>query len=101
MKDAIVHNYIQNTINITAGTVNITGQKDFVIEAGVLKKYQGEAVDVVVGKCFNNWEGCLWRPENKKRNYSKWCYRNRGARICTLHCINFYYDPGYCYDNWH
>ena len=48
MKDAIVHNYIQNTINITAGTVNITGQKDFVIEAGVLKKYQGEAVDVVV-----------------------------------------------------
>lgn len=48
MKDAIVHNYIQNTVNITAGTVNVVNQKDFVIEGGVLKKYQGEAVDVVI-----------------------------------------------------
>ena len=48
MKDAIVHNYIQNTVNITAGTVNVVNQKDFMIEGGVLKKYQGEAVDVVI-----------------------------------------------------
>ena len=48
MKDAIVHNYIQNTVNITARTVNVINQKDFVIEGGVLKKYQGESVDVVI-----------------------------------------------------
>ena len=46
MKDAIVQNYIQNTVNITAGTVNVVNLKDFVIEAGVLKKYQGESVNV-------------------------------------------------------
>lgn len=48
LKDAIVHNYIQNTINITAETVNVIGQREFVIVAGVLKKYQGEAIDVVI-----------------------------------------------------
>ncbi len=48
MKDAIVQNYIQNTINITADVVNITDQKELVIEGGVLKKYQGESVDVVI-----------------------------------------------------
>lgn len=48
MKDAIVHNYIQNTINISANTVNVVNQKDFEIEAGVLKNYKGESVDVVI-----------------------------------------------------
>lgn len=48
MKDAIVNNYIQNIVNITADTVNVVNQKDFAIEGGVLKKYQGESVDVVI-----------------------------------------------------
>lgn len=48
VKDAIVHNYINNVTNITADTVNVYSQKDFTIKAGVLEKYNGEAVDVVV-----------------------------------------------------
>ena len=48
MKDAIVQNYIQNTVNINAATVNVCSQKDFVIRGGVLEKYCGESVDVVI-----------------------------------------------------
>ena len=45
MKDAIVQNYIQNTVNINAATVNVCSQKDFVIRGGVLEKYCGESVE--------------------------------------------------------
>lgn len=48
VKDAIVNNYINNVTNINAENVNIYTQKDFVIEAGVLKEYKGESVDVVI-----------------------------------------------------
>lgn len=48
VKDAIVQNYINNVITINAGTVNVVSQKDFVIEGGVLKKYQGEAINVKI-----------------------------------------------------
>ena len=48
VKDAIVQNYISNVTNINAENVNIYTQKDFVIEAGVLKEYKGESVDVVI-----------------------------------------------------
>lgn len=45
--DKAINNYnVRNYIN--ADTVNLLGQKDFVIRAGVLEKYQGEAIDVVV-----------------------------------------------------
>lgn len=37
-----VHNHIK------ADTVNVCNQKEFVIRAGVLEKYQGEATDIVV-----------------------------------------------------
>ena len=46
VKDAIVQNYINNVVNISADSINIISQKDFVIEGGTLKKYQGEAVEV-------------------------------------------------------
>lgn len=48
VKDAIVHNYINNVTNINAENVNIYTQKDFVIEAGELKEYKGESVNVVI-----------------------------------------------------
>ena len=52
VRDAIVNNYVtnvtNNVTNINAETVNVYAEKDFVIEAGVLKKYQGENVDVVI-----------------------------------------------------
>lgn len=48
MKDAIVQNYVQNTVNISAATVNVCSQKDFVIRGGVLEKYCGESVDVAI-----------------------------------------------------
>lgn len=48
VKDAIVQNYIQNVTNINADTVNIYTQKDFVIRAGVLEKYNGESPNVVI-----------------------------------------------------
>ena len=48
VKDAIVHNYINNVTNINAENVNIFTQKDFVIEAGELKEYKGESVNVVI-----------------------------------------------------
>ena len=48
VKDAIVHNYIKNVTNINAENVTIYTQKDYVIEAGELKEYKGESVDVVV-----------------------------------------------------
>lgn len=42
-----INNYtVHNHIN--ADTVNVYEQKDFVIRAGVLERYQGEATDVVV-----------------------------------------------------
>ncbi len=48
MKDAIVQNYIQNTVNISAATVNVCSQRDFVIRGGMLEEYRGEAVDIVI-----------------------------------------------------
>lgn len=48
MKDAIVHNYIRNVVHIQADTVNVVNQKDFIIKAGVLEKYQGESADVII-----------------------------------------------------
>ncbi|MBQ3129218.1 MAG: leucine-rich repeat domain-containing protein [Clostridia bacterium] len=48
VKDAIVHNYINNVTNITADTVNVYSQKDFEIRGGVLEKYNGESVDVII-----------------------------------------------------
>lgn len=59
MKDAIVQSYIQHTVNITAGTVNVVNQKDFVIEGGILKKYQGESVDVVIPNNVVSIEGAF------------------------------------------
>lgn len=48
IKEAIIQNYINNVVTINADTVNVASQKDFVVEGGVLKKYQGEAVEVKV-----------------------------------------------------
>lgn len=52
VKDAIVNNYVTNVTNnitnINAETVNILSKNDFIVEAGVLKHYQGEKVDVVI-----------------------------------------------------
>lgn len=48
VKDAIVQNYITNVTNISADTINIFAQKDFVIEGGVLKAYKGESVHVTI-----------------------------------------------------
>lgn len=48
VKDAIVTNYINNTVNIKADTVNILPDKDFEIVGGVLKKYNGASTNILI-----------------------------------------------------
>ena len=48
VKDAIVTNYINNTVNIKADTVNIVPDKDFEIVGGVLKKYKGASTNIII-----------------------------------------------------
>lgn len=48
VKDAIIKNYITNHISINASSVNVVTQKDFDIVGGILRKYNGESVDVVI-----------------------------------------------------
>ena len=48
IKDAIVHNYVNNVTNVNAQNVNFFTRKDYEIRGGVLEKYNGEAIDVVV-----------------------------------------------------
>ena len=48
IKDAIVNNYIKSVVSIKADTVNIISNNDFEIVAGVLKKYNGAAIDVTI-----------------------------------------------------
>lgn len=48
LKDAVMHNYINMVMNVTANTVNVVGTKEYEIVGGVLKSYNGDAVDVVI-----------------------------------------------------
>jgi len=70
VKDAVFQNYINNITNINAENVNIYTQKDFVIEAGELKEYKGESVDVVI-------------PDNVK--YIGWkAFAGKGIETVTM-----------------
>ncbi len=60
VKDAIINNYVTNVTNINASTVNIYSERSFDIRAGVLLKYTGEAVDVVIPQSVTEiGEGCF------------------------------------------
>ena len=48
VKEEITRNYVNNYTTIHAGTVNLSSEKEFIIKAGRLFRYEGEAVDVRV-----------------------------------------------------
>lgn len=48
VKDAIVTNYIKNVVNINANTVNFISQNDCDIVGGVLRRYKGASIDVII-----------------------------------------------------
>ncbi|MBR0509546.1 MAG: leucine-rich repeat domain-containing protein [Clostridia bacterium] len=57
VKDEIIHQQITNNININGENINVYANKDFDIQGGVLKKYNGEALDVVIPETVRVIEG--------------------------------------------
>lgn len=69
VKDAIVNNYINysiNTATIQADTINLSTQKDFDIKAGKLIKYLGEKQEVEIPDYVNEIAKCAFENMNIK-----------------------------------